>query len=211
MAYTDINPDVVAEIASDVADTLNNINEDFDRFQSEVFDKIKESWYNENAIKVMPDSVTSMTKVNKGVNDSLTSLGKALGGAAEAWARANGAAGYSIKLIANNAKALVCDVADNKNGFKGMDVEDIQQAINHAETIKSDMIERLTKLEAAGNREGFRGGNMQAQLSNVCETLRTQIKNACDQIINEITSNTGTAKSNVEEAKTTTESTFTIS
>ena len=211
MAYTDINPDVVAEIANDVADTLNNINEDFDKFQAQVVDKIKESWYNENAVKVMPDSVTSMTKVNKGVNESLASLGKALGGAAEAWARANGAGGYAIQLIANKAKSLVCDVSDNKNGFKGMDVDDIQQAINQAETIKSDMIGRLAKLEAAGNREGFRGGNMQAQLSSVCETLKTQIKNAVDQIINEITANTGTARTNVEEAKSTTESTFTIS
>ena len=211
MAYTDINPDVVAEIANEVADTLDQINGDFDKFQAQVFDKIKESWYNENAVKVMPDSVASMTKVNKGVNESLASLGKALGGAAEAWSRANGAGGYMIKAIADKSKSLVCEVSDNKNGFRGMDVEDIQQAINYADSIKSEMIGRLVKLEAAGNREGFRGGNMQAQLSNVCETLKTQIENACESIISEITSNTGTAKTNVEEARTTTESTFTIS
>ena len=152
-----------------------------------------------------------MTKVNKGVNESLSSLGKALGGAAEAWARANGAGGYSIQSISDNAKALVCDVTDNKNGFRGMDVDDIQQAINQAEAIKSEMVGRLSKLEAAGNREGFRGGNMQAQLSNVCETLKTQIENAVDAIITEITTNTGTARSNVEAARSTTESTFTIS
>ena len=210
MAYTDINPDVVAEIASDVADTLNQINEDFDKFQLDVFNKIKESWYNENAVKVMPDSVLSMTKVNKGVNESLASLGKALGGAAEAWARANGAGGYSIQAISDNSKELTCDVSDNKNGFKGMDVEDIQKAIETAESIQESMVQRLSKLEA-GSREGFRGGNMQAQLTNVCETLKTQIQNACDKIINEITSNTGTARTNVEEAKSTTESTFTIS
>ena len=211
MAYTDINPDVVAEIANMVNETLSQLNEDFDQFQSQVFNKIQESWYNENAIKVMPGAVSAMSSVNAGVNTSLESLGKALGGAANTWASANGAAGYAIGSVAAAILKMACDVVDNKNGFRGMDVDEIQTAVSAAETIKGTMIGRLNKLEAAGQREGFRGGNMQAQLQSVCDQLKSQIEKAFNEVIDNITSNTGTAKSNVESARSTTESTFTIS
>lgn len=210
MAYTDINPDVVAEIASKVAETLSNLNDDFDSFQNGVLSKIEESWYNDNALKVMPDAVSSMNKLSSGVNDSLSSLGKALIGAANAWAEANGAGGYSVPAVASAPKTMSCLVQNNKGGFEGMDVDIIQTAINQAETVQTTMIGRLSKLEAAGNTVGFRGGNMQAQLSNVCNTLKSQINSAVDSIIENITTNTGTAKGNVESARSATESTFTI-
>ena len=211
MAYTDINPAVVAEVAGDVARTLSNINSDFGDFQGNVFAKLQESWYNENAVKVMPGAVTEMSNVNVGINDSLSSLGKALIAAANAWAEANGSAGYSVPAVVKAPATLTCDVQDNKDGFKGMDVEDVQQAIVNAESTKDQMIGRLRELQAAGEKEGFRGGNMQAQLNNVCQTLEGQIKSAVDKIITSITTNSGIAKTNVESAKGTTESTFTIS
>ena len=211
MAYTDINPDVVADVAGDVASTLSSLNNDFGDFQGNVFSKLQEAWYNENAVKVMPGAVTEMKNVNNGINESLSSLGKALIAAANAWAEANGAAGYTIPGVVKAPVALSCDVQDNKDGFKGMDVEDVQQAIVNAESTKEQMISRLRKLEAAGEKQGFRGGNMQAQLNNVCHTLEGQIKSAIDKIIDSITSNSGIAKTNVESAKGTTESTFTIS
>lgn len=211
MAYTDINPDVVYEVSNDVFNTGGDLSRDFMDFQSEVFNKIEESWYNENAVKVMPDAVTAVSKLHQGVFESLTSLGRALAQAAQSWAEANGAAGYPIKAFGFSGVNFNCDVKDNKNGFRGMDVDVIQEVVYRAESIKGTMIERLNKLRSAGEREGFRGGNMQAELTNVCETLKTQIENALNKVIDNITSNTGTAKSNVETARSTTESTFTIS
>lgn len=211
MAYTDINPDVVAEVAEDVANTLSSLNSDFSDFQGNVFNKLQEAWYNENAVKVMPEIVTEMKTVNEGINESLSSLGKALLTAANAWADANGAAGYTIPGVIRSAVALSCDVQESKDGFKGMDVEDVQQAIVNAETTKEQMVERLRKLQSAAEKQGFRGGNMQAQLNNVCQTLETQIKSAIDKIINSVTTNSGVAKTNVEDARGKTESQFTIS
>ena len=211
MAQTDINPEVVAEISNMVSDTLNDINGEFDTLQSSVLAPIQEFWYNENAPKVMPGAVTNLNNLNKGVNESLASLGRALGSSANSWAEANGAGGYFVKSIAEAFKKMACDVVDNKNGFRGMDVDEIQKAITQAETTRDAMISKLQKLRAAGDREGFRGGNMQAALTNVCNTLESQINNGINNILDNITTNTGTARSNVESAKSATESTFTIS
>lgn len=210
MANTDINPEVVAEIANEVAATLDSINGDFDTMQTRVFNKIQESWYNENALKVMPGCTNSMSKLSQGINSALASLGKALGAAANGWAEANGAAGYNVRSIGEAARTMSCAVQDNKNGFRGMDVDDIQTAVDEATNAEQTIIERLSKLRAAGNRVGFRGGNMQAQLTNVCNTLSNQVKNGITQVIEDITTNTGTAKSNVISAKSATEATFTI-
>ena len=211
MAYTDINPDVVFEVSQDVNKTNSELAGDFHDFQDDVFAKIEESWYNENAVKVMPDAVTAVSKLSEGVRESLKSLSDALSKAATAWAEANGAPGYPMVGFANILTNFRCDVKDNKNGFRGMDVDVIQEVVYRAESIKGTMIERLNKLRTAGEREGFRGGNMQAELTNVCETLKSQIESALNRVIDNITSNTGTARSNVETARTTTESTFTIS
>ena len=205
-----INPEVVAEIANLVKTTLDGINDQFDVLQKSVLDPIKEHWYNENALKVMPGATQNLNKVDEGVNLSLESLGSALGAAVNTWSAANGGS-YSINPIAAAIKNMVCDVTDNKGGFRGLDVDDIQTAINQAEQAKAAMIEKLNTLQQAGEREGFRGGAMQARLNEVCSSLKTQINNAVDSVITDITTNTGTAKSNVESATSSTESTFTIS
>ena len=211
MAYTDINPDVVYEVSQDVHKTRAQLAQDLGDFQAEVFNKIEESWYNENAVKVMPDAVTTVRKLKDGISESLQSLGFALAHAAQTWAQANGASGYPTAGIMELDTNFHCDVKDNKNGFRGMDVDVIQEVVYRAESIKGTMIERLNKLRTAGEREGFRGGNMQQELTHVCETLKSQIESALNTVIDNITSNTGTARSNVETARTTTESTFTIS
>lgn len=204
-----INPEVVAEIANLVKTTLDGINEQFDQFQTGVLNPIKEAWYNENALKIMPDATKNLNKVDEGVNLSLESLGSALGSAVTTWAAANGGS-YAISPIAAAAKQLACDVQDNKGGFKGMDVADIQTAINQAEAVRDSMIQKLSDLQAAGEREGFRGGAMQSRLNDVCSSLKNQINTAIGTVIDEITTNTGTAKGNVESATSSTESTFTI-
>ena len=211
MAYTDINPDVVFEVSQDVNKTNSELAGDFHDFQDDVFARIEESWYNENAVKVMPDAVTAVSKLSEGVRESLKSLSDALSKAATAWAEANGAPGYPMMGFANILTNFRCDVKDNKNGFRGMDVDVIQEVVYRAESIKGNMIERLNNLKTAGEREGFRGGNMQQELTNVCLKLKLEIEMALNKVIDNITSNTGTAKSNVETARTTTESTFTIS
>ena len=211
MAYTDINPDVVYEVSQDVHKTRAQLAQDLGDFQAEVFNKIEESWYNENAVKVMPDAVTTVRKLKDGISESLQSLGFALAHAAQTWAQANGASGYPTAGIMELDTNFHCDVKDNKNGFRGMDVDVIQEVVYRAESIKGTMIERLNNLKTAGEREGVRGGNMQQELTNVCLKLKLEIEMALNKVIDNITSNTGTAKSNVETARTTTESTFTIS
>lgn len=204
-----INPEVVAEINNLVKTTLDGINEQFDQLQKNTLTPIEEHWYNENVIKVMPGATANLNKVNEGVNLSLESLGNALGSAVKTWAAANGGS-YSVSAIAAAIKNLVCDAKDNKGGFKGLDTDDIQTAINQAEQAKAAMIEKLDILQQAGEREGFRGGAMQARLNEVCSSLKQQINTAVDGVITDITTNTGTAKSNVESATSSTESTFTI-
>ena len=129
MAYTDINPDVVYEVSQDVHKTSAQLAKDFYDFQAEVFNKIEESWYNENAVKVMPDAVTTVSKLKDGVSESLQSLGFALARAAQTWAEANGASGYPTVGHAEIGTNFHCDVKDNKNGFRGMDVDVIQEVV----------------------------------------------------------------------------------
>lgn len=211
MAYTDINPEVVAEISNLVGQTLDNINGKFDNFQTTVLNKLEEHWYNDNAKRVCPIAASTLTKINSSTNTSLASLGSALGSAAQAWAQANGAPGYDVKKISANNRTLKCDAQPSKGGHEGMETEEIQTAINSAESLKGEMLNELKTLKAAGQREGFRGGNMQANLNSVCDTLESQINKAINEIIDNITTNTGTAKGNVESAKSSTEATFTIS
>ena len=52
---------------------------------------------------------------------------------------------------------------------------------------------------------------MQTALDNVCDELKSSIENAFNNVIDDITTNTGIAKGNVQTATSTTESTFTIS
>ncbi len=204
-----IDPAVVAEITNQCGEVLNDINNVFGDIQTGVLSKIQDSWYNENALKVMPDATKNLSKCNLACNESLSSLGQALGGATNTWSEANGG-NYFCNQIVSNAKQMVCNVADSKNGFKGMDVGEIQQALTLLQTAQANLLAKLAKLKAAGEREGFRGGTMQASLNNVCDTLTNQIKTSFNNITENIATNTGIAKSNVENATSATESFFTI-
>ena len=213
MSATDISPELVADMATKVADALDQINDDFGRFQGEVFGKLKDSWYNENAVKILPTAATEMNTACKEVNDSLESLGKALAESVRKWSEANSgdASKYLIKSITALPVQLSCDAVEDIDGRKGMDVDVVQEAVRTAGEIKDLMISRLIHLREAGEVQGFRGGNMQFQLNQVCTTLKKQIEDAVGLIVDNITSNTGTAATNVEEAKDETQSTFTIS
>ena len=206
---TAINPEVVAQIAGMVKSTLDKLNEEFGNFQSNVLDIIKDAWYNENAIKVMPDAAAILTSVSGGINDSLASLGSALGKAVNDWSAANGGS-YSVPAIEAAKRTMTCNVSDNKNGFRGMDLDDISSAISNAVSSKSNMLDAVNTLRNAGETEGFRGGGMQEALNEVCGALTKQITDAVDKVIESISSNTGTAKSNVEQAQSGTVSTFQI-
>ena len=210
MAEQSIAPSVVAEIANMVSSTLNNINSDCNSFQSDVLAKIAESWYNDNATKVMPGHVTALTNLSKGVNESLVSLGKALKSAADSCVDANGASPYSITTMTESPVQFTCNVVNNKGGHEGMDTSVIQTAVNKAGTLQAQMVGRLNQLIQASNKEGFKGGSQQADLQQVCSTLKSAINTAMDNVINDITTNTNTAKSNVETATAVTESTFTV-
>ena len=135
-----INPEAVAEIANLVSDTLADLNLDFDDFQSNVFKKLEEHWFNDNTAKVIPSAVERMKSISSGVNTSLESLGNSLKGATDTWAEANGSPGYAIKKTVGEIKNMVCNAVTKKNGFSGMDVGEVQEAISSANTCKENMI-----------------------------------------------------------------------
>ena len=211
MAKTDIQAATVAEISDDVAATLDTINDLTDEFKRDVIGRIENSWYNENVTKVMPEAQNAINGISKGVNVSLASLGRALSRAANAWAEANGAAGYSTRTINENPRKIAGNYKSvGDKGYEGMDTEEIQTALEKGEEIKGKINDAIKKLKAAGQKPGFRGGTMQANLDSVCETLSSGANRAFDLVLDSIANNTGTARKNVIVAKDTTESEFKV-
>lgn len=211
MANTDISASTVAEISNDVGTTLDEINDLTDQFKNEVISRIEKSWYNKNVTKVMPGAQQALNGVSSGVNSSLSSLGKALANAANTWAEANGKPGYNTRSIAENPRTIAGNYRESgDNGYEGMDPDEIQIAVNKGEEIKGKLNDAITRLQRAGEKEGFRGGSMQSNLNSVCSTLKQQINKAIDTVLDDITTNTGTARSNVLAAKDVTESQFQI-
>ena len=211
MANTAINASTVADISNDVGNALDLINDLTDQFKTNVIGKIERSWYNKNVTKVMPDADKGMTGFSNGANESLASLGKALAGAANAWAEANGRPSYNTRNIASNPRTISGTYRESgDDGFEGMDTEEIQQAVDEGERIKDEYLKAINKLRKAGERDGFRGGSMQSNLNAVCNTLEQQATRQIDNILDNITTNTGTARRNVIAAKEMTESTFQI-
>ena len=199
---------ILAAAAADatglVSAALDKINEKWQELDKDVIKELSDAWYNENAIKVMPDLQTALNKANSGINDSVKSLGDALVKAVRIWEEGNGRASghYQTTNTKENKLNMGHTFLDKKGAAEGMDPARVQHAIDKAEEIKEAMINEGVA--------AFRGGSMQKNLMNVSDQLEASIKDGINKLVDGVTTNTGTAKRNVETATQSTESLFQI-
>ena len=208
---------ILAAAAADatglVASALDKINEKWQELDKDVLKELSDAWYNENAIKVMPDLQTALNSANSGINESVKSLGDALVKAVRIWEEGNGRASghYQTTNTKENKLNMGHTFLDKKGAAEGMDPARVQHAIDKAEEIKEAMInEGVAKIREAANNPAFRGGSMQKNLMNVSDQLEASIKDGINKLVDGVTTNTGTAKRNVETATQSTESLFQI-
>lgn len=201
---TGYNPSVVINALNHIQEAYNALIRAIGhRMQNEIVNGMADIWASKNAQEHFARYQENNNQILQGSDNTFANIFASMNSAASAWAAVSHESFDTVSFTADPKRIDVSNIADNKNGERGMVVESAPEVIGKLPGIREDAASALSNAVATVQNCGFLDA-FGAQKASLVESLNS-IKKTIDDFVGNMTATMNAelnaAKEETEETK----------